>query len=124
VAAEIAPPQFPTQDLYGIVGEDLKKTFDVREVISRIVDGSEFDEFKTKYGDTLVTGTMSVEQFSVANFKRNSLRSVPCQWTEENCIHIFFVRLLHRLLLQASLGYTDSRSVLSATTVSFSPRAP
>ena len=49
-------PLFPADDLYGIVGEDLKKTFDVREVIARIVDGSEFDEFKEKYGDTLVTG--------------------------------------------------------------------
>ena len=50
-------PVYDAQDLYGIVGEDLKKTFDVREVISRIVDGSQFDEFKAKYGDTLVTGT-------------------------------------------------------------------
>ncbi len=43
-------------DLYGIVGEDLKKTFDIREVIARIVDGSKFDEFKAKYGETLVCG--------------------------------------------------------------------
>lgn len=72
-------PQYPLSDLYGIVGEDLKKTFDVREVIARIVDGSKFDEFKVtnyltgsynfgfpntalykflqaKYGETLVTG--------------------------------------------------------------------
>ena len=34
----------------------MKKTFDVREVIARLVDGSRFDEFKAKYGDTLVTG--------------------------------------------------------------------
>ena len=52
----VSEPVFPAEDLYGIVGEDLKKTFDVREVIARIVDGSEFDEFKEKYGDTLVTG--------------------------------------------------------------------
>lgn len=37
---------FPADDLYGIVGENLKKSYDVREVIARIVDGSEFDEFK------------------------------------------------------------------------------
>ena len=36
--------------------EDLKKTFDIREVIARIVDGSKFDEFKAKYGETLVCG--------------------------------------------------------------------
>jgi 3-methylcrotonyl-CoA carboxylase beta subunit len=50
----VEPPAYPADDLYGIVGEDLKKTFDVREVIARIVDGSKFDEFKAKYGETLV----------------------------------------------------------------------
>ncbi len=53
---EVREPLLPSSDLYGIVGEDLKKTFDIREVIARIVDGSQFDEFKEKYGDTLVTG--------------------------------------------------------------------
>ena len=48
------------KDLYGVVGEDLKKTFDIREVIARIVDGSKFDEFKAKYGETLVCGTPSL----------------------------------------------------------------
>ncbi|KAG9488065.1 hypothetical protein GDO78_007718 [Eleutherodactylus coqui] len=50
-------PLFPADELYGIVGDNLKKNFDVREVIARIVDGSRFDEFKALYGDTLVTGT-------------------------------------------------------------------
>merc|ERR1719510_1946118 len=49
-------PVYSSDDLYGIVGEDLKKTFDIREVIARLVDGSKFDEFKAKYGDTLVCG--------------------------------------------------------------------
>uniref|UniRef100_A0A8C2ZYH2 methylcrotonoyl-CoA carboxylase n=1 Tax=Cyclopterus lumpus TaxID=8103 RepID=A0A8C2ZYH2_CYCLU len=49
-------PLFPADELYGIVGDNLKRNFDVREVIARIVDGSKFDEFKALYGDTLVTG--------------------------------------------------------------------
>ncbi|XP_053201828.1 methylcrotonoyl-CoA carboxylase beta chain, mitochondrial-like [Panonychus citri] len=49
-------PLYPLDDLYGIVGENLKRPFEVREVIARIVDGSRFDEFKALYGDTLVTG--------------------------------------------------------------------
>lgn len=49
-------PLYPVDELYGIVGTNLRKSFDVREVIARIVDGSEFDEFKEKYGETLVTG--------------------------------------------------------------------
>lgn len=49
-------PLFDAKELYGIVGTDLKKPFDVREVIARIVDGSDFDEFKQLYGPTLVCG--------------------------------------------------------------------
>ncbi len=54
--ASVEEPVHDISDLYGIVGEDLKKTFDIREVIARIVDGSKFDEFKAKYGETLVCG--------------------------------------------------------------------
>ena len=49
-------PLYPADELYGIVGTDLKRQIDIREVIARIVDGSEFDEFKSRYGDTLVCG--------------------------------------------------------------------
>jgi 3-methylcrotonyl-CoA carboxylase beta subunit len=49
-------PKWPIEDLYGIVGADLKKSYDSREVIARLVDGSRFDEFKPLYGETLVTG--------------------------------------------------------------------
>ena len=56
--SEVEEPLYDPQDLYGIVGEDLKKTFDVREIIARIVDGSKFDEFKAKYGETLVCGKL------------------------------------------------------------------
>lgn len=49
-------PLFPADDIYGVVPPDLKTPYDVREVIARIVDGSEFDEFKKRYGTTLVTG--------------------------------------------------------------------
>lgn len=49
-------PKLAKEDIYGIVGTDLKKSYDCREVIARIVDGSRFDEFKPLYGETLVTG--------------------------------------------------------------------
>lgn len=49
-------PHWSIDDLYGIVGTDLKKTYDSREVIARFVDGSRFDEFKPLYGETLITG--------------------------------------------------------------------
>src|SRR5262249_58533130 len=49
-------PQYDAAELDGIVPVDLRKQYDVREVIARLVDDSEFDEFKALYGTTLVTG--------------------------------------------------------------------
>uniref|UniRef100_A0A452IM32 methylcrotonoyl-CoA carboxylase n=1 Tax=Gopherus agassizii TaxID=38772 RepID=A0A452IM32_9SAUR len=59
VDVTVEPPEeplYPADELYGIVGDRLKRNFDVKEVIARIVDGSKFDEFKALYGDTLITG--------------------------------------------------------------------
>jgi 3-methylcrotonyl-CoA carboxylase beta subunit len=50
------PPRYPASDLYGIIPKDVKQPFDIREVIARIVDDSDFHEFKALYGATLVTG--------------------------------------------------------------------
>ncbi|ALC42180.1 CG3267, partial [Drosophila busckii] len=52
----VEEPVYDPRDLYGIVGPNLTKSFDVREVIARIVDGSRFTEFKKLYGETLVCG--------------------------------------------------------------------
>nr|MDQ6916480.1 methylcrotonoyl-CoA carboxylase [Pseudomonadota bacterium] len=49
-------PLFAPDELYGVINADIKKPYDVREVIARLVDGSEFDEFKARYGTTLITG--------------------------------------------------------------------
>ena len=49
-------PLYPASEIGGIVGDNLRKPFDVRRVIARVVDGSKFDEFKELYGTTLVTG--------------------------------------------------------------------
>ncbi|MCX7279869.1 MAG: methylcrotonoyl-CoA carboxylase [Burkholderiales bacterium] len=49
-------PLYDAEDIYGIIPQDTRKPYDVREVIARVVDGSRFDEFKARYGATLVTG--------------------------------------------------------------------
>jgi len=54
--AEPKDPAYDPKELYGIIPKDLRKPFDMREVIARIVDGSEFHEFKELYGPTLVCG--------------------------------------------------------------------
>ncbi len=53
---EPVEPRYPAEDLYGIVPTSLRKPFDIREIIARLVDGSEFDEFKQLYGTTLICG--------------------------------------------------------------------
>ncbi|GAA1231795.1 carboxyl transferase domain-containing protein [Kitasatospora nipponensis] len=60
-----APPRFDEEELLGIVPGDLKVPFDPREVIARIVDGSDFDEFKPRYGTSLATGWATVHGFPV-----------------------------------------------------------
>src|SRR5262245_1010785 len=59
MTGDIAAPEDPKYDpreLYGVVNADLRTPYDVHEIIARIVDGSRFDEFKVRYGNTLVTG--------------------------------------------------------------------
>jgi acetyl-CoA carboxylase carboxyltransferase component len=56
VPASVEPPVFDEEELIGIVPPDLRVPFDPREVIARVVDGSDFDEFKPAYGPSLVTG--------------------------------------------------------------------
>jgi 3-methylcrotonyl-CoA carboxylase beta subunit len=54
--AEPREPLYPADEIYGVINADIRKPYDVREVIARIVDASELDEFKARYGTTLVTG--------------------------------------------------------------------
>src|SRR6185503_18700786 len=49
-------PLYDSREIYGIVNTDTRKPYEVREIIARLVDGSKFDEFKERYGSTLVTG--------------------------------------------------------------------
>ncbi|MEE2744321.1 MAG: carboxyl transferase domain-containing protein, partial [Bdellovibrionota bacterium] len=56
IKKEVKPPVYDAKELYGIVNKDTKIPFDVREVIARLVDGSEFHEFKERFGTTLVCG--------------------------------------------------------------------
>lgn len=65
VTSEPKPPRYPAEELLSIVPPDLKSPFDPREVIARIVDDSDFDEFKPLYGTSLVTGWAQLHGFPV-----------------------------------------------------------
>ena len=64
-------PLYDADEMLGVVGEDLTKPFDMREVIARIVDGSRFEEFKPRYGPTLVTGWASIHGYPVGILGNN-----------------------------------------------------
>jgi len=66
-------PRYDIGELYGILPRDTRTFFDVREVIARLVDGSEFHEFKPLYGDTLVTGFAHIEGAPVAILANNGI---------------------------------------------------
>ena len=70
---EPVAPKYDAQELYGLIPKDSKQSFDVREVIARIVDGSEFDEFKALYGTTLVCGFARIYGYPVGIVANNGI---------------------------------------------------
>jgi 3-methylcrotonyl-CoA carboxylase beta subunit len=66
-------PRYPAEEIYGVVSADMRRAYDVREVIARIVDDSEFDEFKQLYGPTLVTGFAHIHGFPVGIVANNGI---------------------------------------------------
>src|SRR5574337_1230278 len=66
-------PKYPAEELYGVIPADTRRPFDIREVIARIVDGSEFHEFKARYGKTLVTGFAHIHGYPVGIVANNGI---------------------------------------------------
>ncbi|AMY17797.1 MULTISPECIES: acyl-CoA carboxylase subunit beta [Nocardiaceae] len=108
--AEVLPPRYDAEDLLGIVPADLKIPFDPREVIARIVDDSEFDEFKPLYGSSLVTGWAELHGFPVGILA--NARGVL--FSEESQKATQFIQLANRsntplLFLHNTTGYMVGR---------------
>jgi len=70
---EPVAPKYDAKELYGVIPTDTRKPFDVREIIARIVDGSEFDEFKARFGTTLVCGFARIEGMPVGIIANNGI---------------------------------------------------
>ncbi len=71
--AEPCEPLYDPVEIFGVVPRDLKKPYDSREIIARVVDGSEFDEFKTLYGTTLVCGIARIMGYPVGILANNGI---------------------------------------------------
>jgi acetyl-CoA carboxylase carboxyltransferase component len=62
---EFVPPAYPAEELYGIYDGDPSKQYDMKQIIARIVDGSQFDEYKPEYGETLICGYARINGYAV-----------------------------------------------------------
>ncbi|XP_050405671.1 methylcrotonoyl-CoA carboxylase beta chain, mitochondrial [Patella vulgata] len=108
----IAPPKeplYPADELYGIVGDNLKKTFDVKEVIARIVDGSQFDEFKAMYGETLVTGFARLWGYPVGIVGNNGVLFSESALKGAHFIELCSQRGIPLIFLQNITGFMVGR---------------
>jgi acetyl-CoA carboxylase carboxyltransferase component len=73
VASAVEPPLYDPEELLGVTSFDVRKPFDVREVIARVVDGSRFFEFKPSYGSTLVTGFAQLHGYPIGIVANNGV---------------------------------------------------
>uniref|UniRef100_A0AAQ6IID1 methylcrotonoyl-CoA carboxylase n=1 Tax=Anabas testudineus TaxID=64144 RepID=A0AAQ6IID1_ANATE len=102
-------PLYPADELYGIVGDNLKRTFDVKEVIARIVDGSKFDEFKAFYGDTLVTGFARIFGYPVGIIGNNGVLFSESAKKGTHFIELCCQRNIPLIFLQNITGFMVGR---------------
>nr|WP_275975356.1 carboxyl transferase domain-containing protein [Shewanella xiamenensis] len=101
----VKPPKFDINELYGIVGTDLKKPFDVKEVIARIVDDSDFDEFKANYGATLVCGFARIHGYPVGIVANNGILFSESAQKGAHFIELCCQRKIPLLFLQNITGF-------------------
>jgi 3-methylcrotonyl-CoA carboxylase beta subunit len=102
-------PELDAAELDGIVPVDLKKQYDVREVIARIVDASEFDEFKVLYGPTLVTGFAHIHGMPVGILGNNGILFSESALKAAHFIELCCQRRIPLLFLQNIVGFMVGR---------------
>jgi len=102
---EPTAPKYDPQELYGIVPQDVRAPYDVREVIARIVDGSEFHEFKALYGTTLVCGFAHIWGMPVAILANNGVLFSESAQKGAHFIELACQRRIPLLFLQNISGF-------------------
>jgi len=103
------PPKFDAQELYGVIPTDTRKPFDVREIIARIVDGSEFDEFKARFGTTLVCGFARIEGMPVGIIANNGILFSESALKGTHFIELCCQRKIPLVFLQNITGFMVGR---------------
>ena len=98
-------PLYPAEEIYGVIPAEARKPYDVREIIARIVDGSELDEFKANYGSTLVTGFAHLHGYPVAILANNGVLFSESSLKAAHFIELACQRGIPLLFLQNISGY-------------------
>ena len=103
------PPNFALEEIHGVVPTDTRKPYDVREIIARIVDGSEFDEFKARYGTTLVCGFAHIEGMPVGFVANNGILFSESANKAAHFIELCCQRKVPLVFLQNITGFMVGR---------------
>ncbi|HEV2358224.1 MAG TPA: carboxyl transferase domain-containing protein [bacterium] len=116
-ALDLAPPEEPRYDpreIYGVLPRDLRRQFDARDVIARLVDGSRFQEFKALYGTTLVTGFARIQGIPVGIVANNGVLFVESAEKGAHFIELCGQRRIPLLFLQNITGFIVGRQYEAA----------
>ena len=103
------PPRYPVDELHGVIPTDTRKPYDVREVIARIVDASEFAEFKARYGTTLVCGFAHIEGMPVGFVANNGILFSESAQKGAHFIELCCQRRVPLVFLQNITGFMVGR---------------
>ena len=103
-------PRYDSEEIYGIIEKDTKKLYDAKEIIARIVDDSQFDEFKPLYGTTLVTGFAHLHGFPVGILANNGILFSESALKGAHFIELCCQRKIPLIFLQNITGFMVGRS--------------
>lgn len=105
VRGEVKAPLYPAEEIYGVLSRDTRKPFDVREIIARMVDGSEFQEFKENYGSTLVCGFAKIHGYLVGIVANNGILFSESSLKGAHFIELCGQRKIPLVFLQNITGF-------------------
>jgi acetyl-CoA carboxylase carboxyltransferase component len=107
--AEPAPPAVDPAELIGVIPADARQSYDVREVIARLVDGSEFHEFKERYGETLVCGFARLEGYPIGILANNGILFSSSSLKGAHFVELASQRRIPLVFLQNITGFMVGR---------------
>lgn len=105
IKEEVKAPLYAAEEIFGIIPQDTRKPFDVREIIARLVDGSEFQEFKERYGTTLVTGFAKIHGYLVGIVANNGILFSESSQKAAHFVELCGQRKVPLIFLQNITGF-------------------